>query len=158
MLETQQDKKTYNPDFFTVLSNRRRLLAQLKYIDNSEQLHTLRNIFDEIVNERLEVIAEIEAEAARKLEKIENLKNIMKEQGISLSELLGEDVDKIKVKSKINRVTTPDGRTMDASLPIRYKFPNSDGQECPWHGSGRLPNRLKELIAEGRTLEEFRIN
>ena len=91
----------------------------------------------------------------------------MEEQGISMHELLGDDIieqqnnastsaKRVKIQAN-QRVMTPDGRSVDPSHTPRYRFPTECGQTTTWHGKGHRPAQLRTLIENGRTLEEFKI-
>jgi DNA-binding protein H-NS len=48
-------------------------------------------------------------------------------------------------------------RTKREKLPPKYKYINEAGEEKNWSGGGRMPNALKALTDQGRSLNEFLI-
>ncbi|MFI3245139.1 MAG: H-NS family nucleoid-associated regulatory protein [Ferrimonas sp.] len=129
-------------EFIEILTHGRRLKAQLKTLTIDE----LRDVFakmQDIVNEREAEAEEESAANAERIAKIEALRKMMAEDGISVDDL-GVNVD---TKSRKKR----------APRPAKYKY-ILDGEEHTWTGQGRMPKTINEQIKSGeKSLEDFLI-
>ena len=124
-----------------ILLNLRSLRAACRDVELSELQDALEKL-TLVVNERIEEDEKSAKEEAHRLEKLEQYRQMLAEDGIELHELAGALTEK---------------KTKRAPRPAKYKFNDEQSNEKTWTGQGRMPKALAELIEQGRTLEEFEI-
>ncbi|QIZ77370.1 H-NS family nucleoid-associated regulatory protein [Ferrimonas lipolytica] len=128
-------------EFLDVLTHGRRLKAQLKGL-SIDELNEVIEKMQVIAAEREEELrAENEANAER-IAKIEQLRKLMAEDGISLDDL-GSSTE-VKVRKK------------RAPRPAKYAI-EVDGETITWTGQGRTPKAIKERLDAGANLDDFLI-
>ncbi|WP_028117310.1 H-NS family nucleoid-associated regulatory protein [Ferrimonas senticii] len=128
-------------EFLEVLTHGRRLKAQLKALPLDELQEVIAKM-QAIAEERAEEMeAELEANAER-IAKIEALRKMMAEDGITMDDL-GAPVE---VKARKKR----------APRPPKYQI-EVDGEMVTWTGQGRTPKAIKERLDAGAKLEDFLI-
>jgi len=82
---------------------------------------------------------------AEKQEKINSLLELMKAEGISPDELLGDTAAPAAAGKK------------RAARPAKYRFTDLNGEQKSWTGQGRMPKPLAQAIANGKSLDDFLI-
>lgn len=130
-----------------ILSNRRSLRAFIREL-NAEQVEDITSSIQELSKERLDQIAQHEEAEKERQQKIEEYIELMRLDGIDVSEFIqvGEEVTK-KVARKPRAVTPP-----------KYEYIKEDGSTATWTGQGRTPKAIATAIQNGHSIEEFLIN
>ncbi len=129
-------------DFERVFLNARSLRAITREL-TLEQLNEGFEKLKTIVEERSENDAEVRAQQEERQRKIREYKELLKSEGIELTELLqSEDTPK---------------QNKRAPRPAKYRFTDLNGQEQTWTGQGRMPLPIKNAIESGKSLEDFLI-
>lgn len=82
---------------------------------------------------------------AEKQDKINSLLELMKAEGISPDELLGDTVAPAAAGKK------------RAARPAKYRFTDLNGEQKSWTGQGRMPKPIAQAIANGKSLDDFLI-
>jgi len=82
---------------------------------------------------------------AEKQEKINSLLELMKAEGISPDELLGDAAAPAAAGKK------------RAARPAKYRFTDLNGEQKSWTGQGRMPKPIAQAIANGKSLDDFLI-
>lgn len=82
---------------------------------------------------------------AEKQEKINSLLELMKAEGISPDELLGDTAASAAAGKK------------RAARPAKYRFTDLNGEQKSWTGQGRMPKPIAQAIANGKSLDDFLI-
>ncbi|MGU3525131.1 DNA-binding protein StpA [Enterobacteriaceae bacterium C23F] len=82
---------------------------------------------------------------AEKQNKINSLLELMKAEGISPDELLGDAGASAHSAKK------------RAARPAKYRFTDLNGEQKSWTGQGRMPKPIAQAIANGKSLEDFLI-
>ena len=97
-----------------------------------------------VVSERRELKRIEDIEAEERQQKIKSVADSIKEQGISVEDLLslmnGEQ-EKPKRKKR----------------PAKYKYTTDEGVEKTWTGQGRMPKEIAKGVEEGLELSDFLI-
>lgn len=129
------------------LNNIRTLRAQARETSLEQledMLAKLTTVIDEFREEQASVIKEREAKQA----KLEAIRAQLLEDGIDPQELLNGLSSKHKVKAKSTR----------EARPAKYKYTDEQGNEKTWTGQGRTPKAIANAIANGKNLEDFKLN
>jgi DNA-binding protein H-NS len=129
-------------NFIDILSNKRRLKAQLKNL-SLDEIAQIKGKFDEVYTELEAAEEENKREQEAKQKRIEEIRAKAEEMGISLQDLVGGEVASTSTKR--------------AKKPPKFQIETSDGSIKTWTGQGRMPNALKSALEKGHSLEEFRI-
>lgn len=126
------------------LNNIRLLRAQARELP-LEALEELLDKLKVVVVERRDEEKNRQTTERQRLEKLEKFRSIMLEDGIDPADLLLMAAQPAKdKKSRTGR-------------PPKYEYSNENGETRTWTGQGRTPKRIAELIAEGASLEDFKI-
>ncbi len=128
-------------DFTAILCHARRFRKNVKEL-SIEQLEEVKIKLDKIIEDRtleLEVLREGEVE---RLEKIQEIREIMAAEGIEASDL--QPSTRVKAGKR-------------ASRPPKYEIMNEEGERITWTGQGRMPNLFKNRIEKGEEIEYFLI-
>ena len=120
------------------LSNSRFIKSAIKGA-TFEQLNTIREKVNFVVESLIEDAKAQEEEAKARLDKIAKIK----EDLLSIEDLVSLE------PAKVNK-----GR----KFPPKYRFTDENGQERTWSGQGARPRALQKLLNEGRSLESFLIH
>lgn len=108
-----------------------------------EQLESLVEKLNFVIQEKRNEEKAQELEQSKRLEELNKYKEMLERDGISVSELaslLGDSANEKKARKAI------------APRPAKYKFKDANGNERTWTGQGRTP---KELV--GKNLDDFKI-
>lgn len=124
-------------DFSMVLKNRNRLKAAAKTLTYDE-LQKLKNDVESFIAERQE-----------KQNKIEALKQMMKEQGLSAEDLIDAGIvaqaegSELKSKTKSRKPVEP-----------KYKVIDPQGETHFWSGRGRTPKAFQDYFDQGYSKDD----
>lgn len=110
-----------------------------------EQLMTMFNKFEQVVEERKAEEESKQQSIAAHQEKIEKYKELLKSEGISPEELIS--------LQKFN----PSQHKKRAPRPAKYQYTDLDGSRKTWTGQGRTPKAMQIQLDKGATLESFEI-
>lgn len=113
-----------------------------------EQLMTMFNKFEQVVEERKAGEESKQQSIAAHQEKIEKYKELLKSEGISPEELL-----EVISLQKFN----PSQHKKRAPRPAKYQYTDLDGSRKTWTGQGRTPKAMQIQLDKGATLESFEI-
>lgn len=116
-------------------------------------------MFDQLESMNIAQLKELQGRVERQIVKTENktyqdaadqVYAIAHGLGISLRELLAKT-------GRLDDVTSnqPPKAKKGQPAPVRYIDPNDDKNK--WSGRGRMPKWVKDLIAQGKTLDNLRI-
>ena len=128
-------------NFLKLVTNRNSLKSLTKdfYIDELERVSLNLNI---IIEQRKEQELKRKEKNKEKIQKIENIKLLLAEQGLSINDLLADPLHQaqkpIKVKTK---------------LPPKYRLVDLDGTTHEWTGRGLPPKAFKQYFDRGYTKE-----
>lgn len=125
-----------------VMTHARRLRAAFK----DEPLETLleaKSKLDDLVAAREEEEEAIRAEERARIEKLEQMKKLLEEEGIDPSELVA--------------VAEPKATRKRAKRPPKYRIIDEEGNEILWTGQGRKPKAIQKALDNGKSLEDFLI-
>lgn len=98
-----------------------------------------------VTEERRNEEASMRENLLEKQERINAILDLMKAEGISPDELVG-DVISVDVTAKKR-----------SARPAKYRFTDSDGKQKTWTGQGRTPKPIAQALAEGKSLDDFLI-
>ena len=129
-------------EFLEILTHGRRLQGAVKDL-SVEELTSVQEKLNNIIEKRKEQEAELIKAQQEKLAKLEEIKKQMEEAGIDVADL--QDVAETKPKRKSGK-----------KRPVKYKI-TVDGETVAWTGVGRMPVVFKDAIAKGQSLEDFAI-
>lgn len=124
------------------LSNSRFIKSAIKDA-TFEQLNTIREKVNFVVESLIEDAKAQEEEAKARLDKIAKIKEDLLSQGLTIEDLVSLE------PAKVNK-----GR----KFPPKYRFTDENGQERTWSGQGARPRALQKLLNEGHSLESFLIH
>ena len=129
-------------EFLEILTHGRRLQGAVKDL-SVEELNSVQDKLNNIIEKRKEQEAELIKAQQEKLAKLEEIKKQMEEAGIDVADL--QDVAETKPKRKSGK-----------KRPVKYKI-TVDGETVAWTGVGRMPVVFKDALAKGQSLEDFAI-
>lgn len=129
-------------EFLEILTHGRRLQGAVKDL-SVEELNSVQNKLNNIIEKRKEQEAELIKAQQEKLAKLEEIKKQMAEAGIDFTDL--QEVAEAKPKRKSGK-----------KRPVKYKI-TVDGETVAWTGVGRMPVVFKDALAKGQSLEDFAI-
>ncbi|WP_417682672.1 H-NS family nucleoid-associated regulatory protein [Pseudidiomarina aquimaris] len=132
-------------DFLDILTHGRRLKAAVKEL-SIQELEEVEQKLAKVIADRREEEAELQKLEAEKQRKIKELREAMAAAGIDAAELLEGEV---KTSSKPKRKRAP--------KPAKYAIVDANGERKTWTGQGRMPNALKEALAQGKSLDDYLI-
>ena len=128
-------------NFLKLATNRNSLKSLTKdfYIDELERFSLNLNI---IIEQRKEQELKRKEKNKEKIQKIENIKLLLAEQGLSINDLMDDPLHQaqksIKAKTK---------------LPPKYRLVDLDGTTHEWTGRGLSPKAFKQHFDRGHTKE-----
>ena len=126
-------------EFLEILTHGRRLQGAVKDL-SVEELTSVQEKLNNIIEKRKEQEAELIKAQQEKLAKLEEIKKQMEEAGIDVADL--QDVAETKPKRKSGK-----------KRPVKYKI-TVDGETVAWIGVGRMPVVFKDALAKGQSLED----
>ena len=128
-------------NFLKLVTNRNSLKSLTKdfYIDELDRFSLNLNI---IIEQHKEQELKRKEKNKEKIQKIENIKLLLAEQGLSINDLMADPLHQaqkpIKVKTK---------------LPPKYRLVDLDGTTHEWTGRGLTPKAFKQHFDRGHTKE-----
>lgn len=128
-------------DFLTIISDKRRLKAQLKTLDES-QLSDVKHKFDSAFGDVFAIHEAERKEQAEKRRKVADFLAQAERENISIDELINGIEPKRATRKK---------------LPPKYEFIDEAGNVKTWTGQGRMPIALKLEVEKGAALNDFLI-
>ncbi|MCQ1061085.1 H-NS histone family protein [Photobacterium sp. ZSDE20] len=128
-------------ELFPLLLNLRSLRSQAREMELSQLQDGLEKL-SQVVAEREEHDAKIQAEQSEKNSLLNKYRELLAADGILPEELLA-----------ITKGNKPSKR---APRPAKYEF-NDGAFVRTWTGQGRTPSALKALLDQGASLEDFEI-
>ncbi len=132
-------------ELFEILSNLRSLRKEAKEMSLAELQEGLEK-FQRVVQEVEEKQSELLAENSEKQEKINFYRELLKDEGISVEEL----VEQLGQQSKPRAKRKP--------LSPKYEYTDHNGELKTWTGQGRTPSLIQEALDNNtKTLSDFLI-
>jgi DNA-binding protein H-NS len=122
-------------------NNIRTLRAQARGLALADLEEMLEKLSVVVAERREESHAE-ETAVREKAEKLAKYRELLLEDGIDPTELLGSLQGSGKPRAK---------------RPAKYKYTDEDGQEKNWTGQGRTPAVIKAALDSGKSLDDFLI-
>ncbi|MBJ7265437.1 H-NS histone family protein [Idiomarina abyssalis] len=129
-------------EFTSILTNKRRIKAQLKTLNESELVEA-REKFLSAVDDVVELFETERQKEQEKQKKVADILAQAEREGITVEDLAGEIV---KPKA-----------TNRKKLPPKYEFKTESGELKTWTGQGRMPSALKKEVDAGAALVSFLI-
>lgn len=130
-------------EFLDILTHGRRLQGAVKELSVNE-LESVRQKLDNIIEKRKEKELEQQQAEQQKLAKIEEIQKQMQEAGVDVNDL-----------QKVSGDTTK--KTKGAKRPVKYQLKDKEGNTHSWTGIGRMPKVFKQAIEDGKDLQNFSI-
>lgn len=127
-------------DFIAIISNQRRLKAQLKDL-SLEEVKAIRSKFDSVFEQLEEQEAERLKTEEEKRKKIAELKAEAARLDIDLRDL----------------VDAPGNHSPRKPREPKYEYITDDGQHKTWTGQGPTPKSIRKAIEGGKSLEDHLI-
>ena len=126
-------------NFLKLVTNRNSLKSLTKdfYIDELEKFSLNLNI---IIEQRKEQELKRKEKNKEKIQKIENIKLLLAEQGLSINDLMADPLHQAK-------------KPIKAKLPPKYRLVDLDGTTHEWTGRGLPPKAFKQHFDRGYTKE-----
>lgn len=127
-------------EFIAIISNQRRLKAQLKDLPIQEVIN-IRSKFETVFNQLEEQEIERVKSEEEKRRKIAELKEEAARLNIDLRDL----------------VDTASARTPKRPKEPKYEYVADSGERKTWTGQGPTPKPIREAIENGSTLDDYLI-
>jgi DNA-binding protein H-NS len=129
-------------NFLKLVTNRNSLKALTKefYIDELEKFSNNLNI---IIEQRKEQEAKLKIKNKEKIQKIETIKSLLTEQGLTVDDLINDPFSK-NVQPKKPKV----------KLLPKYRITNLEGNVYEWTGRGLPPKVFKDHFDRGYSKED----
>ncbi|BBP46051.1 DNA-binding protein [Thiosulfatimonas sediminis] len=131
-------------EFAKIALHRKRLKAATKDLDIN-QLEKLANDITEIVAEREQEIADALAEKEAHQAKIDEMRNLLLEQGLTVDDLI-DTQNHHSDKKATSRIVEP-----------KYRIVDENGVEHLWTGRGRAPKPFQKQLDQGHAKASFLI-
>lgn len=128
-----------------ILSNKRRVKAFVREL-SVDQIEIMLTSLQEASAERIADLEVSRAKEAEHKEKINSYIEMMKQDGIDVSDFLEASQDKKEVKEKAPR----------AKKEPKYEY-HKNGEVAFWTGQGRTPKVIEQALKNGQVLEDFLI-
>ena len=129
-------------DFLRIITHARRFKSALKEL-GVEQLEEVTIKLQKIIDDRIAEEKAAQAENAVRNEKILEIREMLKQEGIEPDELLDDSSPKQGKK---------------ALRQPKYELWTEAGKHVTWTGQGRMPNVFKARIETGDSLDTFLID
>jgi len=128
-------------NFLKLVNNRNSLKALVKdfYID---ELQKFSSNLDIIIKQRISKENELQERHKKKLQSIEEIKALLIKQGLTVDDLTGDPLNKIRKSVKIKK-----------KLPPKYRLIDLDGNTCEWTGRGIAPKVFQQHFDRGHSKE-----
>ena len=129
-------------DFLRIITHARRLKSALNEL-GVEQLEEVKIKLQKIIDDRIAEEKAAQLENAVRNEKILEIRELLRQEGIDPGELL----DGFSEKQRRQAMRQP-----------KYEIWNEAGGHITWTGQGRMPNIFKARIETGESLDTFLID
>jgi DNA-binding protein H-NS len=129
-------------DFLRIITHARRFKSAVKDL-GVEQLEEVTVKLQKIIDDRIAEEKEAEIENAERNEKILEIRQLLKQEGIEPEELFDDTSPKQGKK---------------AMRQPKYEIWTEAGKHVTWTGQGRMPNVFKARIEAGDSLDTFLID
>lgn len=130
-------------EFLSIFTHGRRLQGAVKDLSLEELTEVAEKLNKIIENRRVKEKELLKAEK-EKQEKLDAIRQQIVDAGLDLDDLQGLDLGK---KSKRN----------GQKRPVKYILTDENGDQHSWTGIGRMPKVYSQALADGKSLDEFRI-
>ena len=130
-------------EFLATLTHGRKLQGAVKAL-SVETLEEVVEKLNKIIEVRKQKEAAAEKARKEKQDKLNEICKQMEDAGLNLEDLQAMDFGK---KS----------RRAGQKRPVKYMLTDKNGDKHPWTGIGRMPKVYSQALADGRTLEEFKL-
>lgn len=128
-------------DFLQIVGHVRRFNSATKDL-SIDALKEIRAKLEKIIEDRIASEENDKLKNAEKLEKMEQYRKMLADDGIDPAELIEE-------------YTAKKGKR--PSRPAKYGIIDASGERVTWTGQGRMPNVFKAEIDAGKSIDEFLI-
>ncbi|MFT4995155.1 MAG: DNA-binding protein H-NS [Paraglaciecola sp.] len=130
-------------DFLNILTHGRRLQAAVKEL-SLEELNEVANKLNNIIENRKKKDAEQIAAEQNKQTKLDDILKQLADAGIALADLQANNSGKTS-------------KRVGQKRPVKYQLVDPDGKQHSWTGIGRMPLVYSAALAEGKSLDEFKV-
>ncbi|MGL4856477.1 MAG: H-NS family nucleoid-associated regulatory protein [Plesiomonas sp.] len=134
-------------EIIALFKNIRSLRAFAREVD-FETLESVLEKLSIVVEERREEDSLQKAQDEERARKLEQYREMLKEDGIDLNDLLQVAAAKAPVKTQGKR----------APRAPKYEYLDENGEVKTWTGQGRTPALIAKALENGESLESFLIN
>lgn len=141
--------KTASIDAIRVFTNRASMRAFLRQF-TTEQIRDMLDKFIEIADQIEREQAQEQAQQAQKQARIEEFKEQLESEGLSINDLIEQFAPTaLQKKGRAGKSKAP--------RPPKYEYITSEGEYRTWTGQGRQPRDIKQAIDAGKKLSDFLI-
>ena len=130
-------------EFLSILTHGRRLQGAVKDL-SLEELAEVSEKLNKIIETRRVKEAEILKAQKEKQEKLDAIRQQIVDAGLEIEDLQTLDLGK---KSKRN----------GQKRPVKYILTDENGNQHSWTGIGRMPKVYSQALADGKSLDEFKV-
>ncbi|WP_026374827.1 H-NS family nucleoid-associated regulatory protein [Aestuariibacter salexigens] len=130
-------------EFLDIFTHGRKLQGAVKEL-SIEELEDCAEKLARIIDYRRKKLEEKQREEQQKHAKLEAIKQQIEEAGLDL-----DDLKALELPKKNKRI--------GQKRPVKYVLKDKDGNEHPWTGIGRMPRVYADALANGHSLDDYRI-
>ncbi len=130
-------------EFLKTLTHGRKLQGAVKEL-STEELESVQEKLANIIENRKVKEAEQLKEVQEKQAKIEEIRKQLEAAGLDVEDLQADGGVKKSKRSGQKR-------------PVKYILKDKEGNEHPWTGIGRMPKVFSQALANGKTLDKFKV-
>ena len=130
-------------EFLKIFTHGRKLQGAVKEL-STEELVSVAEKLNNIIENRKAKEAEIKKAEQEKLAKIDEIRKQMEAAGLDVEDLQIEGIGKKSKRAGQKR-------------PVKYILKDKGGVEHPWTGIGRMPKVFSQALADGKSLDKFKI-
>ncbi|WJG11056.1 H-NS family nucleoid-associated regulatory protein [Aliiglaciecola sp. LCG003] len=131
-------------NFVNILTDGRKLQGATNSL-SVQNLKTVVNKLDRIIENRIQKEQKEQKAAQAKLDKIAEIKKQIKSAGLNIEDLQLLS-DPVKKSGGVGK-----------KRAIKYSIKNADGELIKWTGIGRMPKVFAHAIESGKSLDDFKI-
>ncbi len=122
-------------------TNRNSLKVLIKDL-NIEELEKVKSNIEIIIKQREQELIELKQKQNQKIEKIDNIKKIIKQSGLTVDDLLGDTSQAVRWQKKPRK-----------KVPPKYRIEDSQGKVHEWTGRGKTPKVFQDHFDRGHSRE-----
>jgi DNA-binding protein H-NS len=130
-------------DFLKVLTHERRFQTAVKKL-SLQELAGIANKLNNIIDNRKKKDAELIVAKEARQSKLDDILKQLADAGIPVA-----DLQAIKSSKTSKRV--------GQKRAVKYQLVDADGKQHSWTGIGRMPRVYSAALANGQSLDEFKI-